>query len=70
MKFSYQNCVPIALQLSLCVTYSIASLYLFYNVNETSEQVIDEEFHLRQGKHYCNGEFDVVSTIAAGKARS
>uniref|UniRef100_A0A182KBH1 Dol-P-Glc:Glc(2)Man(9)GlcNAc(2)-PP-Dol alpha-1,2-glucosyltransferase n=1 Tax=Anopheles christyi TaxID=43041 RepID=A0A182KBH1_9DIPT len=39
--------------------YSIVSLAVFNKVYETSRQVIDEEFHLRQGDHYCHGRFQV-----------
>lgn len=40
--------------------YSLVSIPIFYLVYYASESVIDEEFHLRQGQHYCNGSFDVV----------
>lgn len=40
--------------------YGIASFYVFLKVYETSLLVIDEEFHLRQGMHYCNGDFGEV----------
>ena len=40
--------------------YSIVSFAVFNKVYETSQQVIDEEFHLRQGDHYCHGRFQVV----------
>lgn len=39
------------------------SALLFPFVYEASSEVIDEEFHLRQGLAYCRGEFDVVSDI-------
>ncbi|XP_040155732.1 putative Dol-P-Glc:Glc(2)Man(9)GlcNAc(2)-PP-Dol alpha-1,2-glucosyltransferase [Anopheles arabiensis] len=39
--------------------YSIVSFAVFNKVYETSQQVIDEEFHLRQGDHYCHGRFQV-----------
>lgn len=47
--------------------YVILAIYLtltipmFYQVYEASQLVIDEEFHLRQGRHYCDGNFSVVS---------
>lgn len=40
--------------------YGIVSFYVFLKVYETSLMVIDEEFHLRQGIHYCNGDFAEV----------
>ncbi|EAT40471.1 AAEL007809-PA [Aedes aegypti] len=39
--------------------YSAISLILFNLVYRTSKVVVDEEFHLRQGEHYCHGRFDV-----------
>ncbi|XP_055549757.1 putative Dol-P-Glc:Glc(2)Man(9)GlcNAc(2)-PP-Dol alpha-1,2-glucosyltransferase [Wyeomyia smithii] len=40
-------------------TYSIVTLRLFHLLYHTSKLVVDEEFHLRQGKHYCNWEFHI-----------
>lgn len=40
--------------------YVAISSQLFPLVYEASKEVIDEQFHLRQGIHYCNGNFDVV----------
>lgn len=51
----------------MCSTYAIVGIYLivsipiFIVVYNASDNVIDEEFHLRQGKHYCNGSFEIVS---------
>uniref|UniRef100_A0A1Q3F5Q3 Dol-P-Glc:Glc(2)Man(9)GlcNAc(2)-PP-Dol alpha-1,2-glucosyltransferase n=1 Tax=Culex tarsalis TaxID=7177 RepID=A0A1Q3F5Q3_CULTA len=39
--------------------YSIVTFLLFHLVYNTSKQVIDEEFHLRQGEHYCHGRFHI-----------
>uniref|UniRef100_A0A8D8K450 Dol-P-Glc:Glc(2)Man(9)GlcNAc(2)-PP-Dol alpha-1,2-glucosyltransferase n=2 Tax=Culex pipiens TaxID=7175 RepID=A0A8D8K450_CULPI len=39
--------------------YSIVTFLLFHLVYNTSKQVIDEEFHLRQGEHYCRGRFHI-----------
>ncbi|XP_065091253.1 putative Dol-P-Glc:Glc(2)Man(9)GlcNAc(2)-PP-Dol alpha-1,2-glucosyltransferase [Ochlerotatus camptorhynchus] len=39
--------------------YSIVSLVLFHLIYRTSKVVVDEEFHLRQGEHYCHGRFEV-----------
>lgn len=50
--------------------YLIVSIPLFYVVFNASELVIDEEFHLRQGLHYCNGSFDVVSWIVMNLQQS
>lgn len=41
--------------------YFITSIQLFYRVFSASEIVIDEEFHLKQGRSYCLGHFDEVS---------
>lgn len=40
------------------------SMQLFNRVYRTSKQVIDEEFHLRQGLHYCRGNFTIVRLIS------
>lgn len=37
--------------------YSIATFLLFNLVYHTSKQVVDEEFHLPQGEHYCQRRF-------------
>uniref|UniRef100_A0A182RI00 Dol-P-Glc:Glc(2)Man(9)GlcNAc(2)-PP-Dol alpha-1,2-glucosyltransferase n=1 Tax=Anopheles funestus TaxID=62324 RepID=A0A182RI00_ANOFN len=39
--------------------YSSISFVVFNKVYETTQLVIDEEFHLRQGSHYCHGRFQV-----------
>uniref|UniRef100_A0A7G3AAW1 Dol-P-Glc:Glc(2)Man(9)GlcNAc(2)-PP-Dol alpha-1,2-glucosyltransferase n=1 Tax=Lutzomyia longipalpis TaxID=7200 RepID=A0A7G3AAW1_LUTLO len=39
--------------------YFLASLWLFNRVYSTTKLVVDEEFHLRQGLHYCHGNFSV-----------
>ncbi|XP_031626049.1 putative Dol-P-Glc:Glc(2)Man(9)GlcNAc(2)-PP-Dol alpha-1,2-glucosyltransferase [Contarinia nasturtii] len=39
--------------------YTSFSLPIFYLVFNASELVVDEEFHLRQGRHYCLGNFDI-----------
>uniref|UniRef100_A0A182SS52 Dol-P-Glc:Glc(2)Man(9)GlcNAc(2)-PP-Dol alpha-1,2-glucosyltransferase n=1 Tax=Anopheles maculatus TaxID=74869 RepID=A0A182SS52_9DIPT len=39
--------------------YSTISFVVFNKVYETTQLVIDEEFHLRQGDHYCHGRFQV-----------
>lgn len=44
--------------------YSIVTFLLFHLVYNTSKQVIDEEFHLRQGEHYCRGRFHIVSVAS------
>lgn len=47
-------------KLILFIVYTSFSAFLFLKVFDTSSLVIDEEFHLRQGLHYCNGEFKIV----------
>ncbi|XP_035782819.1 putative Dol-P-Glc:Glc(2)Man(9)GlcNAc(2)-PP-Dol alpha-1,2-glucosyltransferase [Anopheles albimanus] len=37
--------------------FAIVSLLVFNEVYNTTQLVIDEEFHLRQGDHYCRGRF-------------
>lgn len=49
---------------ALFIVYVSLSVLLFLNVFDSSPLVIDEEFHLRQGLHYCNGDFTIVSTNA------
>ncbi|XP_058059029.1 putative Dol-P-Glc:Glc(2)Man(9)GlcNAc(2)-PP-Dol alpha-1,2-glucosyltransferase [Anopheles bellator] len=44
---------------SLFCVYSVISFLVFNKVYETTQLVIDEEFHLRQGVHYCQGRFQV-----------
>lgn len=41
--------------------YGTISVPLFNAVYDASQQVIDEEFHLRQGLQYCGGIFDEVT---------
>ncbi|XP_053951937.1 putative Dol-P-Glc:Glc(2)Man(9)GlcNAc(2)-PP-Dol alpha-1,2-glucosyltransferase [Anastrepha ludens] len=43
----------------LPILYLAFSLPLFLRVYATAPTVIDEEFHLRQGLHFCNKRFDV-----------
>uniref|UniRef100_A0A1A9UXY2 Dol-P-Glc:Glc(2)Man(9)GlcNAc(2)-PP-Dol alpha-1,2-glucosyltransferase n=1 Tax=Glossina austeni TaxID=7395 RepID=A0A1A9UXY2_GLOAU len=45
--------------LTLCLLFLIYSLPLFVRVYATTQMVIDEEFHLKQGLHFCNKRFDV-----------
>lgn len=40
-------------------TYSLVSIVLFNLIYRTSKTVVDEEFHLPQGEHYCHGRFEV-----------
>lgn len=55
--------VRFGLQLNLVLLALITvSMQIFNRVYKTSKQVIDEEFHLRQGLHYCRGNFTIVST--------
>lgn len=49
------------------VIYSVLSFLVFNKVYATSKLVIDEEFHLRQGLHFCNGRFDIVSKFLSNK---
>ncbi|XP_037037118.1 putative Dol-P-Glc:Glc(2)Man(9)GlcNAc(2)-PP-Dol alpha-1,2-glucosyltransferase isoform X1 [Bradysia coprophila] len=46
-------------KLTLFIVYTAFSVFLFCKVFATSNLVIDEEFHLRQGLNYCNGDFTV-----------
>lgn len=39
--------------------YSVVTVILFNLVYHTSKLVVDEEFHLIQGEHYCHGRFHV-----------
>lgn len=41
--------------------YVAISIPLFLQVHNASELVIDEEFHLRQGRYYCEGNLSIVS---------
>ncbi|XP_058118003.1 putative Dol-P-Glc:Glc(2)Man(9)GlcNAc(2)-PP-Dol alpha-1,2-glucosyltransferase [Anopheles ziemanni] len=43
----------------LLTAYSFISWLVFNKVYGTTQLVIDEEFHLRQGNHYCMGRFQV-----------
>lgn len=45
----------------ILVIYSIVSTAVFYLVYNASQLVIDEEFHLRQGREYCDFNFHIVS---------
>ncbi|XP_037934963.1 putative Dol-P-Glc:Glc(2)Man(9)GlcNAc(2)-PP-Dol alpha-1,2-glucosyltransferase [Teleopsis dalmanni] len=45
--------------LLLPILYVAYSLPLFLRVYATTHSVIDEEFHLRQGLHFCNKRFDI-----------
>lgn len=44
--------------------YLIVSVPLFHQVYQIAQLIIDEEFHLRQGEHYCHGRFEIVSFSA------
>lgn len=52
------------LYLTLAV-FAVVSFVVFNKVYATSRLVIDEEFHLRQGLHFCKGRFDIVSRLYA-----
>lgn len=41
-----------------CV-YLMASIPIFEHIYKVARVVVDEEFHLPQGKHYCTGNFKV-----------
>ncbi|XP_055305543.1 putative Dol-P-Glc:Glc(2)Man(9)GlcNAc(2)-PP-Dol alpha-1,2-glucosyltransferase [Sitodiplosis mosellana] len=43
----------------ILVVYIAISFPIFYIVFNASQLVIDEEFHLRQGRHYCLGNFHI-----------
>lgn len=43
------------------ILYIFISIPLFLLVFKSSNLVVDEEFHLRQGRHYCEGNFHIVS---------
>lgn len=43
--------------------YLAISIPIFVQVYHASELVIDEEFHLRQGRYYCQGDFLIVSVV-------
>lgn len=47
-----------------CV-YLMASIPVFEHIYKVARVVVDEEFHLPQGKHYCTGNFQVVGKLAA-----
>lgn len=53
----------ISLKWLMFITYAAVSFYVFLIVYETTTLVIDEVFHLRQGMHYCNGDFDIVRIL-------
>lgn len=41
------------------LVYVVVTLILFHLVYQTSKEVVDEKFHLRQGEHYCQGRFHI-----------
>ncbi|XP_058449613.1 putative Dol-P-Glc:Glc(2)Man(9)GlcNAc(2)-PP-Dol alpha-1,2-glucosyltransferase [Malaya genurostris] len=41
------------------VFYTLITLVLLHAVYRTSQLIVDEEFHLRQGEHFCRGRFHV-----------
>lgn len=45
----------------LLAVYLALSLFLFNKVYETSDEVIDELFHLKQGLEYCHENFSAVN---------
>lgn len=45
------------------ILFVIASFYLFNLVYKTTENIIDELFHIPQGLAYCHGNFSRVSKI-------
>lgn len=45
----------------LLAFYLALSLFLFNKVYETSDEVIDELFHLKQGLEYCHENFSAVN---------
>lgn len=47
------------------VSFTTISFLVFNQVYKTSKLVIDEEFHLRQGLHFCEGRYHIVSTPAS-----
>lgn len=53
-----QTYVAPVLLVLLFVAYSLP---LFLRVFTTTQMVIDEEFHLRQGLYYCQKQFNKVS---------
>lgn len=46
---------------AVIIVYVFISIPIFFLVYKSSNLVVDEEFHVRQGQHYCNGKFHVVS---------
>lgn len=48
---------------AILAIYIAISIPIFIQVYNASELVIDEEFHLRQGQNYCQGDFFIVSFI-------
>lgn len=57
IKFSLCGILAFAVVFAL---YCYVAKFVFDLVNKTSNMVIDEAFHLPQGKLYCNFEFDKV----------
>lgn len=53
-----QTYVAPVLLVLLFVAYSLP---LFLRVFTTTQMVIDEEFHLRQGLYYCQKQFNKVN---------
>ncbi|CAO1397226.1 unnamed protein product [Diamesa hyperborea] len=51
--------MAILFKYSLLTLYSVISLMLFEKVFTKSKLVIDEEFHLQQGIHFCLGRFEI-----------
>lgn len=49
------------LKYPLLAVYLAVSLFLFNKVYETSDEVIDELFHLKQGLEYCHENFSAVN---------
>lgn len=47
----------------ILIIYVSISIPLFLLVFNASKLVVDEEFHLKQGQHYCMGNFHVVSFL-------
>ncbi|XP_055613264.1 putative Dol-P-Glc:Glc(2)Man(9)GlcNAc(2)-PP-Dol alpha-1,2-glucosyltransferase [Uranotaenia lowii] len=48
-----------AIFLAFLVVYVVVTMVLFHFVYQASQLVVDEEFHLIQGEHYCRGRFGV-----------
>lgn len=43
----------------LSILFFICSIPIFQKIYETSKMIIDEEFHIRQGKYYCMGKYNI-----------